>query len=167
MGFSGLELFTKIFPGCISAWKKLSSKSCLKKIFTPVSAKAFKFMFSFFSTSMSVTGIPEIFSMVMTFFEEKFSKTFGIYRREFSLKKFFVWMAFAASFFRSVSAVITNSYSLIKSISFNLRASERINSAKLPKNLIELTSAEILLSKPGRTIFTTTDSPSFKIASCT
>jgi hypothetical protein len=37
-GFSGSVTFTKIFPGCMSAWKKLCRKTWVKKISTPFSA---------------------------------------------------------------------------------------------------------------------------------
>jgi hypothetical protein len=39
-GRAGSVTSTKMFPGCMSAWKKLSRNTCVKKIFTPRSASS-------------------------------------------------------------------------------------------------------------------------------
>lgn len=57
-GLQGARVLTKMLPGCMSAWKKLSRNTWVKKISTPRSASALKSVRWSRRVSRSVTGMP-------------------------------------------------------------------------------------------------------------
>ncbi|EXF43348.1 hypothetical protein BAY1663_04218 [Pseudomonas sp. BAY1663] len=57
-GLHGWWVLTKMLPGCMSAWKKLSRNTWVKKISTPRSASWRMLVFCRASAAMSVTGTP-------------------------------------------------------------------------------------------------------------
>ncbi|MCY1454680.1 hypothetical protein D9M71_717620 [compost metagenome] len=57
-GFHGWRVATKMFPGCMSAWKKLSRNTWVKNISTPRSASSFMSVRWSARVARSVTGMP-------------------------------------------------------------------------------------------------------------
>ncbi|MOA37220.1 hypothetical protein D3C78_1587950 [compost metagenome] len=57
-GSCGVRVLTKMLPGCMSAWKKLSRNTWVKKISTPRSASFFMSVCWSCRAARSVTGMP-------------------------------------------------------------------------------------------------------------
>ena len=55
-----------MFPGCMSAWKKLSRNTCVKKISTPFSATRLRSTPAARIAGRSLTGMPLMRSMTIT-----------------------------------------------------------------------------------------------------
>ena len=75
-GSSGVVTSTKTLPGCMSAWKKLCTNTCVKKVSTPRSASSFRSVPAARRRSTSATGMPCIRSATMTLRELS-----SVYRR--------------------------------------------------------------------------------------
>src|SRR6267143_1422327 len=57
---------TRMFPGCMSAWKNPSRNTCVKQISTPARARALRSTPRSFNTAMRETGTPCMRSIVIT-----------------------------------------------------------------------------------------------------
>ena len=65
-GLLGLMVSTKTLPGCISAWKKLSRNTWVKKIVKPFSAKSARSMPILSKVAISEMGTPVMRSATIT-----------------------------------------------------------------------------------------------------
>jgi len=57
---------TKMLPGCMSAWKKPSRKTCVKKISTPARDRSERLMPAASSASVWLIGMPRMRSITIT-----------------------------------------------------------------------------------------------------
>ena len=115
-GFAGSATSTKMLPGCMSAWKKLCRKTCVKKMVTPFSASLGMSVPSSLSRSTSEMGTPRMRSMTITSRRQSSQCTSGTCSSGEPSKFRLSWEALPASRIRSSSSRMVFSYSSTTSL---------------------------------------------------
>src|SRR6266581_2677519 len=156
-----------MFPGCMSAWKKPSRNTWVKKISTPVRASFGMSTPCRRSSSTWLTGVPCILCMVMTVLVQKSQYTSGTARSGESRKLRRSWLACAASRMRSSSSDKCRANSATTSRGLMRLPSAQKRSTRPAAESMSARSFAITGSIPGRRILTAASVPPGRTAKCT
>src|SRR5712691_6047441 len=158
---------TRMFPGCMSAWKNPSRNTWVKKISTPVRASFGMSTPWRRSSSTWLTGVPRILCMVMTVPAHQSQYTSGTTSSGESGKLRRNWLALAASRMRSSSSNRCRANSATTSCGFKRLPSAQKRSTRPAPASSSARSSTITGSIPGRRIFTAASVPPRSTARCT
>src|SRR6267143_4013656 len=156
-----------MLPGCMSAWKKPSRNTCVKKISTPVRASFGMSTPCRRSSSTSLTGVPRILCMVMTVLVQKSQYTSGTASSGESRKLRRSWLACAASRIRSSSSDRCRANSATTSCALRRLPSAQKRSTRPAAASISARSFAITGIIRGRRILTAASVPPGSTARCT
>src|SRR5882672_10667698 len=156
-----------MFPGCMSAWKKPSRNTCVKKISTPVRASLGMSTPCWRSSSTRLTGVPCILCIVMTVPVQKSQYTSGTASSGESGKLRRSWLACAASRTRSSSSDKWRANSATTSCGLMRLPSAQKRSTRPAPASISAKSFAITGIIPGRRILTAASVPPGSTARCT
>ncbi len=155
----------------MSAWKKPSRNTCVKKISTPSSASRCRSTPAAFSDSVREIGMPCIRSITNTSLLQKSQNTSGTSSSSVSWKLRRSWLALAASIIRSSSSCRYLSNSATTSRGLSRLPSADTRSIQTATSRISARSLSITGSMPGRSTLTATSrpryGPAFSVAKCT
>src|SRR6266571_9121203 len=156
-----------MFPGCMSAWKKPSRNTWVKKISTPVRASFGISTPCRRSSCTRLTGVPRILCIVMTVLVQKSQYTSGTASSGESRKLRRSWLACAASRMRSSSSDKCRANSATTSRGFKRLPSAQKRSTRPAAESMSARSFAITGSIPGRRILTAASVPPGSTARCT
>ncbi len=158
---------TRMLPGCMSAWKKPSRNTWVKKISTPARDRALRSTPPARSASIWPTGVPCMRSITITCDEQPSQCTSGTASSGECRKLRRSWAQLAASRIRSSSSSRCLANSATTSRGFRRRPSGQSISIRPAPASSRATSWAMTRSMPGRRIFTATSRPSGRTAKCT